>query len=239
MRCSKCNEYIPEGLVVKECPSCGNEVKENVFIESQKTVEESSILDDKTTKTPLTEKSKLTKKQEQVLEEKIEKGLKEMFIGSLVIGFFAFISFVIPARYIPSRRTHRFSEGYGNERLVDIMGVFPTLILIAVFALIMFSAIITHSKYFKIKKDLKLRNVTSFETKITDIREFKGDKEKEYNVYIEKNEAGVRKLNYLIREFPELKVGDNIKITIATISQVVLSTQKTSEKRIIRNYERK
>jgi hypothetical protein len=115
---------------------------------------------------------------------------------------------------------------YGNNTLADTIGFIPTFLFVAVAAMVVFFVIIKHSKYFKIKKDLKLRNVTSFEAKVTNIQELAGDDEKEYDVYVEKNEAGVRKLNYLISEFPDLKVGDKLKITIATISQVVLSTQK-------------
>ena len=239
MRCSRCNGYIPEGLRVKECPSCGNEVKEEALIESIKIIEENSILDDKITKIPLIEKSVLTKEQEEILEEKLEKGLKKILIGSLILLFIITASFIIPARLIPSRGSY---IDIGNDTLADVMGVFPTLIYVAIMALVLFSAIIKHSKFFKIKKDLKMRNVTSFEAKVTHIRELAGDDEKEYDVYVETNEAGIQKLNYLISEFPDLNIGDNIKITIANVSQVVLSTQntqKTNEKSIIRNYSRK
>ena len=43
MRCSKCNEYVPEGLGIKECPICGGELQEK----SEKPAEEKNILESK------------------------------------------------------------------------------------------------------------------------------------------------------------------------------------------------
>jgi hypothetical protein len=110
--------------------------------------------------------------------------------------------------------------------LSQSIGILPTLILLIILGCLFFIIVLRHTKYFKLKKDLISGVILTFETKIIRIRELAGDAEKEYDVYLEQNDANLEKLNYLISEFPNIKAGDFIRVTLTQNAKFVLSTEK-------------
>lgn len=121
MRCSKCNEYVPEGLGIKECPLCGGEVQEK----SVKPIEE-----------------KITLESKRILEKKEENGQRELLlkinITKIIIFVIGFIVNLIIAIYcIQSiRYCSEFATALinlGNKIAIIFIGiVFTSLFCLAV-----------------------------------------------------------------------------------------------------------
>lgn len=224
MRCEKCEQYVPEGLEIKNCPNCGTEIIEKSNI--TETIINSSLNDKPNLLSNQDiKKSKLSKDQIAKIEDRIEKGKNRFIFVSIIMALLIIVSFFIPVGFLPSRRSYRLRDLDKSLTLSQLIGIVPTLIFLTLIGFLFFVVVLRHTKYFKLKKDLIDGNILTFETKIIRIRELAGDAEKEYDVYLEKNDASLEKLNYLISEFPNLRKGDSIRVTLTQNAKFVLSTE--------------
>jgi len=123
MRCSKCNEYVPEGLGIKECPFCDGELQE------------------KTVKPP-DDKTILESEKIRILEEKKEIRQRELLLKSNIIKTIIFVAggivnLIIAIYYIQSiGYTAEFAGALiklGNKITVVFIGiVFTSFFCLAV-----------------------------------------------------------------------------------------------------------
>lgn len=228
MRCEKCKQYVPEGLGIKNCPNCGFEITENSNVlettNSDTKTDKPNSLSEQINKR--TKESKLTKDQIARIENRINKGRNRLIIVSIIMTLLIIASFIIPVGFLPSKRSYRLYDMDKSLTLSQSIGILPTLILLTILGCLFFIIVLRHTKYFKLKKDLIDGVILTFETKINRIRELAGDAEKEYDVYLEQNDANLDKLNYLISEFPNIQAGDFIRVTLTQNAKFVLSTEK-------------
>ncbi len=221
MRCHNCNEYIPENLGIKKCIKCGTELNEKTDIKDE-------ALPMLQTEQPVEIKyQELTKDQTTLLEERFDKGLKSLLYAS-VLWIIILVSIIVPIRFIPTRKAHAIQGLEANQTFSEFFGIVPTIIFLLIIGIFIYGLALRHSKFLSIRKDLKERKTITIISKITDIRELKGDREKEYDVFLEKNTEGLKKLNYLQSEFPDIRKGDTIKVTLTKNAHCAVSTEIVS-----------
>ena len=113
----------------------------------------------------------MTKDQIVKVENRMHKGKNRLIFVSIIMTLLIFISFFVPLGFLPNKRGHAFSELQKELTLSQSIGLLPTLI--------------RHTKYLKLKKDLKEKGTLTFETKIIRVVELLGDAEKEFDVFLE------------------------------------------------------
>lgn len=218
MRCHQCNEYIPENLGIKNCIKCDAELKDEVNTNNENpcVLQTEQIVEIKY--------EDLTKEQEALLKERLERGVKSLLHGSLV-WMFLIIATIIPLKYIPTRKAQAVQGIEANQSFAEYFGIFPTLIFLLIWGIFIYSLVLHYSKFFKLQKDLRERKIITVVSKIANIQELKGDEEKEYNVFLEKNKANINKIRLLISELPNICKGDTVKVTLTKNAHSVLSTE--------------
>lgn len=222
MRCQQCNEYIPENLGIKNCIRCDIELREEVDAKNEIS---SAPQTQQTIETKLQE---LTKEQEVLVEERLNKGLKSLLYASILWIFFVLLT-LIPIKFIPTRKAQAIQGFEANQAFAEYFGIIPTFIILFILGVFIFTLVLRHSKFLNLKKDLKEKKSITIISKIANIRELKGDREKEYDVFLEKNTENLKKLNFLKSEFPDIRKGDIIKVTFTKNAHCVMSTEIVNE----------
>ncbi len=231
MRCIKCKHYIPDGAGFEKCPECGFPIGAKLTIEQKKI-----IIEEKNKATNLqsqltlkkTKEARLTRDEKLKLEKRIEKGRNRLIFVCFIMIVLTIAVFLIPIGFLPSKKGFLINDSDRNLTFVQSIGFIKTVIILLILGCLFFVAVLHHTKYFKLKKDLIIGITLTFDTKIIRIRELAGDAEKEYDVYLEQNIANINKLNYLISEFPNIQVGDMIKVTMTKNAHFVVYTGKLS-----------
>ncbi|MDR0232487.1 MAG: hypothetical protein LBI82_10265 [Dysgonamonadaceae bacterium] len=208
MRCKQCGQYIPEGLEIKQC-FCGFELQEDSFqVENELITNESKTVEEKVQiKTEL-----LTRKQKERVNGRIEQEQK----GLLAIGCFYVIMIIVTFIPLYSRR----GRDLGGLSAMEFFGYIPTTLFLIIVGAIIFFFTIRWTKYFKLKKDLEEKQSITILTKVSYIS---GDAKKGYEVFLEKNEANIPKVFFEFYEFPQIKKGDFVELTLTPNAHLVLS----------------
>ena len=219
MRCHLCNEYIPENLGIEDCIKCGVKLKKNEKVTTEEVT--SVVPREKSAEQNFKE---LTNEQRLVIQEHLDKSIKSLFKASL-LWIFAIILIIIPIKFIPSRKAYKIQGVDGVQSFAEYFGFIPTLLFVLIGGLVFYIPTLIHSKFFSLRKDLKEKEGVTLVSKIIDIKELKGDSEREYNVFLEKNNTNIKKINFLISEFPNIRKGDTIKVILTKNAHLVLSTE--------------
>jgi len=218
MRCKKCNEYIPVGLGITHCVKCGADLSEEDTV-----VEESPLITEIEAEAgPMYDD--LTKEQEFQIQQRLHKSVKRLLNAS-VLWTVIIIVVLIPLRFIPSRNAEGIQGMNTSLSFAEYMGFLPTLFFLLIIGILIYGLVLSHSRFFGLRKDLKGKETITFTARVAGVRELKGDDEKEYDVFLEKNLGRLKKLNYLLSEFPDVKKGDTIKVTLSLNAHFVLTTE--------------
>ena len=221
MRCKQCGQYIPEGLGMTQC-FCGAELpKETSLIEKENELitNENNAIEEKTQiATEL-----LTKKQEEQINESIDRGIITIFkknfiwVIAMIIAFFRFV----------------FRENTAAVTMILLICfVVMALSLVAIF-------IYSMRKISRLKKDLKEKKAIILSAKVSSIEELKGGVKKEYEVFLEENEANIEKVRFFHDNFSEVKKGNYIKLIVTPNAHFVLSAELDANSSFkLRRYDR-
>ena len=136
--------------------------------------------------------------------------------------FFAAIGLFIPLGWSP--RSRGLSDP--SATFVESSGFMAMFVVLFIFALLFFWAVVSHTKYFSLRKDTQEAKGYIFRAKVERLKVMKGDGEKEIEVYLEPNESKRRKLVYLISEFPGIHEGDELEVTMTKHAKYVVDTKK-------------
>jgi len=211
MRCKQCEQYIPEGLGMNQC-FCGAELpKETSPIEQEKELisNESNTIEEKTQM--VTEL--LTKKQEEQINEGIDRGIIAIF----KMGAIWLIAIIVSFIRLAFRHDTTFAVIFFNSTL--------GILLFIIIGVVLFIYATRNSKFFELKKDLKEKKAIILSAKVSSIEELKGGVKKEYEVFLEKNEANIEKVRFFHDNFSEVKKGNYIKLIVTPNAHFVLSAE--------------
>jgi len=127
MRCSNCNEYIPEGLGIKKCHLCGGEVNEKSLTQTEKNAAlEKNHLKEKESMISINEKTALEKRN-IYFEKQIKSSNKDISLGKqqTYLKIFSLIYLLfIPISFFT------FSVTWGNFILIYLLPILLFLIFI-------------------------------------------------------------------------------------------------------------
>ena len=167
----------------------------------------------------------LTEQEKELVLKKIGKGKSRLILSGVIMGIITFVCLFIPMKFLPSKVGVSRRGLDQSLTLVESIGWLPTLIVLAIIGGVLFVAILSHTKYFKLKKDILENVCLTLDVEVSSVRELLGDAEKEYDVYLKQNEGGIKKLNYLKSEFPGLHKGDKINVILTKNAHYILSTK--------------
>ena len=211
MRCKECGKYIPEGLRMEQC-FCGAELpKDTPLIEKENVLptNESKTIERK--KTQITTKL-LAKGQEMQINDRIDLLKVDIFKKNLIwviVTIIAFLRFAIR----------------GNTTIVTMIFLIWFVIMV-ILLIAMFSSSIKNIS--RLKKDLEEKKVIILSAKVSSIEELKGGGKKgyEYEIYLEKNEANIKKVYFFPDSLSEIENGNCIKLTLTPNAHFVLSAER-------------
>jgi len=216
MRCKQCDQYIPEGLGIKQC-SCGAELpekklpneKENVLPVNESQVTERKVIERNTkiVTTLLTSEQKT-----QIIDHinRIKSGIfKKSFIW-IILAIIMLLRFIL-------------------KDDATIFAVIQLICFVAMVVAVIAIFILSKREISRLQEDLIEKKTIAFSVKVSETKEFKvkrdGKKKSDYEIHLEKNEVNIEKVYFYPDKISAIEKGDRIKLTLTPNAHFVLSAE--------------